>query len=198
MLYAIWPWENMQRFPQPLGSDCHCGSPPWRELFVLSSPKQRNSLEILTLWRCGLFSCGGGTGRRSFLSFIWKQGAVKLDGPLTWCVFTADITQGLSAMCFPHSLPMLGFTAPSSQPDKCFEALVEVQHTLADEFCCFSPSVMVPGRLQPTQHLPALTFWAGTARTGCSLHLCSWSTKTWFVAPGPLLVWQLGKYYIWL
>lgn len=40
--------------------------------------KIRVSPESLTLRSCGLFSCSGGTGRRSFLSLIWKRKQLSL------------------------------------------------------------------------------------------------------------------------
>ena len=119
---AVWPWENMQGLiwsvvvSPAFGiwlslRDLHRGV-NWD---VLPSPKptgkQRSSLEVLTLWSCGLFSCGGGTGRRSFLSFIWKQGTVKLDGALISgvtfaCPFTADRLLRDSVPCaFPTPYP---------------------------------------------------------------------------------------------
>lgn len=120
-----------------------------------------------------------------------KQGTVKSNGELILCTafapFTADrsVRGRLSATCFTCSLPHAGLLqhTPLSTTQLLWSPPADVAQ--------FTPHFNL-GEAVVTQHHPALTFWVGTAKAGCSL--CSWSTKTWLVAPGPLLIWLLCEY----
>lgn len=171
--------------------------------YALPSPKptwkQRSTLEVLTLRSCGLFSCGGGTGRRSFLSFIWNREQLNEMEPLCvvlGCSSPADRwLWDAVPPAFPSLLRLDSQHCPLSPRWAFWSPPGNAEH-FGWWVWRFRPLGYSPREARGVPAPPSLTFWAGAASTGCSLHLCSWSTKTWFVAPGPLLVWQLCEYYI--